>query len=171
MLKAIRMTAVSVAVVSLFLMNSCNKADVEPDRTPELEKSELDAVLAKLEASGYDIDTTDLGIYYIVNTEGEGLFPQAGDTIQLEYTGYLLNGIIFDASEYHYPDGIWEFVFKDELLIPGFDDGISVMNKGAEIDMIIPSELAYVSGSYGIIKPYSTLLFSAKMHEIKPKTE
>ncbi len=171
MFKAIRITAVSVAVVSLFILNACIKTDVEPDRTPELEKSELDAALAKLEASGFNIDTTDLGVYYIVQTEGEGLFPQAGDTIQLEYTGYLLDGTIFDASAYHYSDGIWEFVFKEEQLILGFDDGISVMNKGAEIDMIIPSEFAYGGGSYGNIKAYSTLLFSAKMHEIKPKTE
>ena len=60
--------------------------------------NELNAALAKLESEGFDVDTSELGIYYIIHTEGEGPLPQAGDSLQLEYTGYLLNGLIFDAS-------------------------------------------------------------------------
>ena len=97
--------------------------------------------------------------------------PQAGDTCYLEYTGYLLDGTIFDTSHDHYIDGIWDLIYKDIQLIPGFDDGIALMGKGAELDMIIPSYLAYGAYGYGYIPPYSTIIFSAKMHDLKPKSD
>ena len=129
---------------------------------------ELNAALESLIADGWDIDTSELGIYYIVHEEGEGPFAGEGDTLSLQYTGYLLGGLIFDASSNHYEDGIWEFVFRASELIPGFTDGLSVMNKGAAIDMIIPSPLAYGEEGKGLIEPFTTILFTAKLHDLKP---
>ena len=91
-----------------------------------------------------------------------------GDSLSLEYTGYLLGGLIFDGSSYHYADGTWEFVLKAADLIPGFADGLKVMNKGAAIDMIIPSQYAYGETGSGLIEPYTTILFTVKMHDLKP---
>jgi FKBP-type peptidyl-prolyl cis-trans isomerase len=87
--------------------------------------------------------------------------------LSLEYVGYLLDGMIFDATSYHYEDASWEFVFNADELIPGFVDGISLMNKGAEIDMIIPSQFAYGEKGQGPIQPFTTLRFSAKLHDLK----
>lgn len=129
---------------------------------------ELNAALESLIADGWDIDTTEMGIYYIVHEEGEGPLVQEGDTISLEYTGYLLGGLVFDASSYHYEDGIWEFVLKASDLIPGFSDGLSVMSKGSAIDMIIPSQFAYGEKGQGLIEPFTSLLFTAKLHDLKP---
>jgi FKBP-type peptidyl-prolyl cis-trans isomerase FkpA len=153
-------------------MFSCIEPIGEPEeRTPSLEAFELNQVLANIEADGYDLDTTDLGIYYIVHKEGEGNFPEPGDTCRLEYSGFFLDGVIFDASAFHYADSTWEFVYKEIDLISGFDDGIALMNKGAEIDMIIPSGLAYGEYGSGNIPPYSPIMFSAKMRDIKPPVE
>ena len=162
--------AIFLTICSFFLLSSClDGVDDNPeDRSPEKEQRELEAALAILVEEGYDIDTSALGIYYIIHEEGEGAYPQPGDTLSLEYTGYLLGGLIFDASAYHYEDAIWEFIYKEEDLIPGFDDGLSLMNKGTGIDMIIPSHLAYGEEGYGLIKPYSTVVFTAKMHDLKP---
>lgn len=169
----IKTVAFSVVIISIFFATSCLEGvDDNPNmRNPEKELRELNAALAKLVASGYDIDTTDLGIYYIVHEEGEGRLAEEGDTLNLEYTGYLLGGLIFDASGYRYPDGIWEFVFEPANLIPGFSNGISVMNKGAGIDMIIPSEFAYGEKGQGLIEPYTTILFTAKLHDLRPGAE
>lgn len=164
-----------IIVISLaFTTISCLDTAEEPvQRTPDMEAAELNQALTNLEAKGYDIDTTELGIYYVTNEEGEGAFPQAGDTCYLEYTGYLLDGTFFDASQNHYEDAIWEFIFKDidKPLTPGFENGIALMNKGTELNMIIPSNLAYGELGWGIIPPYSTLLFSAVMHDLKPNAE
>lgn len=165
-------TAKSILFLSLLItvviVSSCQKGDDTEQRTLEMEMEELDSYLSDLVTEGFDIDTSDLGIYYVVIAEGEGPLAQAGDSLSLEYTGSLLNGQIFDASAYHYADSTWDFVFKENQLIEGFDDGISLMNRGAEIDMIIPSELAYGPYGYGPIGPYTTLVFVTKMRDIIP---
>ena len=169
----VKIIALMLLLASMTFVNSCLKGDNDNfvERTLEMELTELDTFLAHLETRGYDIDTSDLGIYYIQRTEGEGPLAQAGDTLSLEYTGHLLNGQIFDASAYHYQDSTWEFVFKEVTLIQGFDDGISLMNKGAELDMIIPSEFAYGVYGNGPIGPYTTLVFITKLHDISPASE
>ena len=157
-------------IITMTIGSSCVNDDTEM-RTLEMEMEELDSYLSDLETRGFDIDTSDLGIYYILEAEGEGPLAQAGDTLSLEYTGYLLDGRIFDASANHYADSIWEFVFKEIHLIPGFEDGISLMNKGAEMNMIIPSEFAYGPNGYGPIGPYTTLVFVTKLHDIAPASD
>ena len=164
MFKTIKTVAILFAFI--FTITSCLNGDDPVTRTPEMEQAEINEVLLKLEAEGYDVDTTDLGIYYIINKEGIGSFPVEGDTCYMEYTGYFLDGSVFDTSHDHTPDGIWEFNYLEINLIPGFDDGIALLNKGAEIDMIIPSSLAYGAGT-DRIPPYKTLLFATKMHDLK----
>ena len=157
--------------ISMTIFSSCVKDNNDNLRTLEMEMEELDSYLSDLVSEGYDVDTSDLGIYYILESEGEGPLAQMGDTLSLEYTGYLLDGRVFDASSFHYSDSIWEFVFIENQLIAGFSEGISLMNKGAEINMIIPSELAYGPFGYGPIGPYTTLVFVTKLHDIKPGTD
>lgn len=173
MFKTIKTVSFIIAISLAFTTISCltNEEELQIQRTAEMEANELSEALNKLETGGYDIDTTELGIYYIVQAVGEGSLPQPGDTCYLEYSGYLMDGTIFDASQNYYADAIWDLIYKDMLLIPGFDDGIALMNKGSEIDMFIPSNLAYGEYGKGPIGPYTTLVFSAKMHNIKPKTE
>ena len=165
--------AIFFTIFIIFFTTSCldGVKDNPNSRNPEMEMRELNEALAKLEDEGYDIDTTELGIFYIVHEEGEGPLAMAGDTLRLEYKGYTLGGMIFDASSYNHQDGIWEFVYKELELIPGFDDGLSVMNKGAVIDMIIPSEHAYGEAGSGLIDSYTTILFTAKLHDLKPGSE
>jgi len=169
----IKIIALTLLITTMAIVSSCLKGDDDyfEERTPEMEMTELDTFLSDLENRGFDIDTSDLGIYYIQRAEGEGPLAQAGDTLSLEYTGYLLSGQIFDASAYHYADSTWEFVFKEIQLIEGFDDGIALMNKGSEIDMIIPSEFAYGATGNGPIGPFTTLLFITKLHDINPAPE
>lgn len=161
--------AVLLTISIVFFVTSCLDVDDNPNaRSPEMEIIELNESLLSLVEQGYDIDTTDLGIYYILHEEGEGPTALEGDTLSLEYSGYLFGGLIFDASGYHYQDGIWEFVFDPADLIPGFADGISLMNKGAALDIIIPSEYAYGAYGNGLIEPYTTILFTVLMHDLKP---
>ena len=162
--------AISLTILAVLMTSSCiDRVDDNPTgRNPEKEQRELNEALALLISEGWDIDTTAMGIYYIVHEEGEGPLAREGDSLSLEYVGYLLGGLIFDATSYHYEDGIWEFVFHADELIPGFVDGISVMNKGAAIDMIIPSQYAYGEKGQGLIEPFTTLLFTAKLHDLKP---
>ena len=160
--------ALAIIISMPFFFNSCINVDDVPERTAETEQQELNEAIARLEKAKYDVDTTKLGIYYIMNKQGTGVFPQKGDTCNLIYTGFFLNGVIFDASIDHYKDSIWQLIYKEVSLIPGFDDGIALLNKGAEADIIIPSKLAYGSLGTPGIPPYTPILFSLKMKDVRP---
>lgn len=167
MLKTIKTSAFIILISFTLLMISCVNTDL-PERTAETEEQELEEALTKLETAGYNIDTTELGVYYIMNKIGTGSFPQKNDTCFLIYTGFFLNGIIFDSSGFYYTDSIWKFNYQQVSLIPGFNDAIALLNKGAEADVIIPSDLAYGIYGYGDIPAYTPLVFSMKMKDLKP---
>lgn len=162
--------AIFLGLFSMIFISSClDNVDDNPDsRNPEKEKRELDEALKSFIADGWDIDTTALGVFYIVHEEGVGPLVQEGDSLSLEYNGYLLGGMIFDATSYHYEDRTWEFVFDASQLIPGFADGLLLMNEGAIIDMIIPSEYAYGEQGAGLIEPFTTIRFTVKLHDLIP---
>jgi FKBP-type peptidyl-prolyl cis-trans isomerase len=161
--------AVLISVSILFFTTSCNLNDDTSERTAATEQQELNEALTRLVTANYDIDTTALCVFYIMNNEGEGPLPAQGDTCYLIYTGYFLDGTIFDSSGFYFQDSIWTFNFLEVSLIPGFNDGISLLNKGAKADIIIPSELAYGSTGYQEIPPFTPLIFSLKMKDLKPK--
>lgn len=150
----------------LVLITSCIDVDTE-DRTYTEEMLELDELLSSLVAQGYDIDTTTLGVYYIVVEEGTGACPVDGDTISINYNGYFADGTLFDSSDDWATDGIWGFVYGEQSLITGFNNALSVMNADSQMQFIIPSNLAYGSYGYGSIGAYQTLVFAIEMHEIK----
>lgn len=154
-------------IIAPFILNSCLNTNEEPGRTEADEQEELNNAIANVIKNGYDVDTTNLGSYYIVNKTGTGDFPQSGDTVKLIYTGFFLDGSVFDSSiNQNNPDSLYELIFLKTPLITGFNEAISMMNKGADIDFIMPSKLAY--GSTGIyeIKPYTPLGFNIKMRYI-----
>ena len=168
MTKTIKNLAPIILFSVTILVSSCVNTDV-PERTAETEQQEIDEALANLQNAGYNIDTTKLGVYYVMKKFGTGPYPQSSDTCFMIYTGFFLNGVIFDSSGLYYTDSIFKFNYRQVSLIPGFNDAIELLNKGAEADVIIPSELAYGIYGYGDIPPYTPLVFSMKMKDIRPK--
>ncbi len=159
-------------IIILFatLISSClnMNIDEEPAPTAEDEQRELVAYLDKIQQNGNDIDTTDLGIYYVTMEEGEGEFPVSGDSLIVGYAGYFIDGTLFDSSDKYNVEGTIDFVLENPPMIKGWDDGMKVINKNAKVQLIIPSEFAYGSEGSGTIPPYSTLVFVVKMMEINP---
>jgi FKBP-type peptidyl-prolyl cis-trans isomerase len=153
----------------LFLVSSCFKTDDTNDyNTAEIEQALLKIYVDSLDSQGYDVDTTANGIYYVVIDEGNGVYAKPGDTLTVGYVGYFINGTPFDSSSKQ-KDGKYTFVLGEKPMIEGWGESMTVMNEGAKMQFIIPSEFAYGStGDYYIIPPYQTLVFVIEMFEIKP---
>ena len=111
---------------------------------------------------GYDIDENGLGIKII--SEGNGNLPVQGQTVQVHYTGYLLDGTKFDSSlDRGQP---FQFPLGQGRVIKGWDQGVAKLKKGTKARLLIPSELGYgARGAGGVIPPNATLIFEIEVLE------
>jgi peptidylprolyl isomerase len=105
---------------------------------------------------------TASGLWYVINNEGDGAKAEKGSNVKVHYKGMLANGTEFDNS-YKRNDPI-AFRIGVGQVIPGWDEGIGLMNEGSEYTLIIPSRLGYgPSGAGGVIPPNATLIFQTQL--------
>ncbi len=106
------------------------------------------------------------GLAYVVEQVGEGENAKAGQTVAVHYKGTFTDGKQFDSS-YDRNQPI-EFSLGRGQVIKGWDEGISLMNKGAKVKLIIPYWLAYgENGRPPQIPAKSTLIFNTELVDIK----
>lgn len=153
------------ATIAVLISSCLDINETDSEHTKVQEQILLGTYIDSLESRGHDVDTVD-GVYYVIleEGEGEGKYPETGDTLSVGYSGYLIDGFRFDSSE----DGKWEFVLGSSPMIQGWDIGIKQVEEGGKIQFMVPSDLAYGETGQGIIGPYETLIFVVKLFDIKP---
>jgi FKBP-type peptidyl-prolyl cis-trans isomerase FkpA len=124
-------------------------------------------------AAAAPVVTTASGLQYIDETVGEGESAKAGDTVRVQYTGWIQNadgskGLLFDTTrETGRP---FEFKLGRRKVIQGWDEGISGMRVGGKRTLIVPAELAYGKrGSGQIVLPNQNLIFEVELVELRAK--
>lgn len=106
------------------------------------------------------------GLAYIMEKEGTGDKAAKGKTVSVHYNGAFTDGKKFDAS-YDRNEPI-TFPLGQGMVIPGWEEGIALLNKGAKAKLIIPYWLAYgEAGRAPVIPPKATLIFDTEMMDIK----
>lgn len=125
-------------------------------------KAAEEAAQKEIEDQVKGMEKTDSGLYYKINRKGSGNHPAVGDNVKVHYRGMLLDGTVFDSS-YQRNEPI-DFALGKGQVIPGWDEGIALLNKGAAAKLVIPSALAYGSaGAGGVIPPNATLIFEVEL--------
>jgi len=148
-------------------VSSCNKVeDPYAAYTSESETAKIKEWKAKMKADNLPYDSTTTKIFYIIDKTKVGTGPnvKAGNTVTVKYTGTFMDGAIFDSSEN------FSYVHKPTTgnrMIPGWEEGIELLNKGAKATFLFPSSLAYGSSGYYPIPPYSPLFFIIEVVDIK----
>lgn len=109
--------------------------------------------------------TTPSGLQYEVITKGTGAQPKATDTVKVDYVGKLLDGSTFDSSIARGEPALIPL----NQVIPGWAEGLQLMNVGSKYKLTIPSALAYgPQGAQGAIPPNSTIIFEVTLLSIEP---
>ncbi len=110
------------------------------------------------------VKETKSGLLYRIENPGEGENIHANDLVKVEYTGKLGNGEVFDSSEKHGP-----VEFPLNQVIAGWTEGLQLVKKGGEIELVIPAKLAYGDNAMGPIPAHSNLYFHVKVLDVKPQ--
>jgi len=112
--------------------------------------------------------TTASGLQYMVLQEGDGPKPAATDRVTVNYEGTLIDGTVFDSSLQRGEPA----TFALNRVIPGWTEGLQLMNVGSKYRFFVPSELAYGErGPSPKIGPNSTLIFEVELLSIEEESK
>jgi FKBP-type peptidyl-prolyl cis-trans isomerase FkpA len=121
---------------------------------------------------------TASGLNYVITKQGSGPTPAIGDSVEVYYVGKFLSGKVFETN-------VKEEAMKDKAtynpmnpykpirvpvgmqkVIPGWDQGLMLMNKGSKATLVIPAVLAYGEQGMGPIGPFTPLVFDLEVTNI-----
>ena len=108
------------------------------------------------------VTVTESGLAYEVISEGSGDNPEATSQVTVHYEGKLIDGTIFDSSRQRGEPTS----FGLNQVIPGWTEGLQLMQTGATYRFHIPADLAYGENAPASIGPNQALIFEVELLEI-----
>ncbi|GAA0747999.1 MULTISPECIES: peptidylprolyl isomerase [Flavobacteriaceae] len=128
--------------------------------------AEREAAKAELDKLAAGFDETKSGLRYQIIQKGNGKAAEAGKMVSVHYKGQLADGTVFDSS--YKRNQPLDFQVGVGQVIPGWDEGICLLNVGDKARLVIPSDLGYGSrGAGGVIPPNATLVFDVELMDVK----
>ncbi|HET7267094.1 MAG TPA: FKBP-type peptidyl-prolyl cis-trans isomerase [Oleiagrimonas sp.] len=157
-----------------FLTKLRAEAKAKYEKVAAENKSKGEAFLAK-NKSASGVHVTASGLQYKILKKGSGARPGPSDTVQVEYVGSFLSGETFDSSAKHpSPASGKSMPIPLAKVVPGFREGLQLMQVGSHYKFWIPASLAYGSRPRNGFPPNATIVFDVKLEGIKesaPSTE
>ncbi|MDH5367898.1 MAG: FKBP-type peptidyl-prolyl cis-trans isomerase [Cyclobacteriaceae bacterium] len=146
-------------LVSIIGLLSCNskeecKLSVDTSRVDQTQLlKDIETIDAFLVLNNITAIEDESGLRYVIQTQGEGIQPELCNTVQVNYSGHLLESTtVFDAN-----DGV---SFPLSNLILGWQVAFSKIKSGTSATLYIPSGLGYgSSGAGNSIPPNANLVF------------
>ena len=116
----------------------CSNDDDEIDGLQIIADNDA-AIIAYIDANNItNAQSTESGLYYVIEEEGNGTFPTPTSDITVLYSGYNLDGEVFDETADDDPAD-----FGLNGTIPGFQEGLQKFSEGGSGRIFIPAQLAY----------------------------
>lgn len=151
-----RFGAVAAAVLALFVVTSAYAQDAS------LSQQANQAYLAA-DRNKPGVVERPSGLQYRIIKNGFGKRPGPLDSVDVYYTGTLINGKVFDKTEPGMPAS-----FVVNKLIPGWTEALTLMREGDHWQLVIPANLAYGTRAVGPIPANQTLVFDLELVKVTP---
>jgi FKBP-type peptidyl-prolyl cis-trans isomerase len=104
------------------------------------------------------------GLQFRIVQSGFGKRPATADSVEVFYTGTLINGRVFDGTSPGLPA-----TFKVNEVIPGWTEALQLMREGDHWQLVIPANLGYGSrGAGSMIPPDQVLVFDMTLVSSTP---
>jgi peptidylprolyl isomerase len=156
----------TLLVLGLALTGGAAQAGDKSAATPATPaKPPLPAIPAPPDVSAppADAQKTPSGLFTKVLQKGTGsTHPQAGDTVEVNYAGWMIDGKLFDTSQKRNSTA----KFPLDLLIKGWQEGLKLMVVGEKRRMWIPANLAYGDKPRRPGGPHGMLVFDVELVSI-----
>jgi FKBP-type peptidyl-prolyl cis-trans isomerase len=125
-----------------------------------------DGVIATyLTANNLTATTTADGLRYVITTNGTGAVPISGQTVTVNYSGFLLNsngtlGTEFDSNTDSQFNHVTPFSFTlgAGTVIAGWEEAFALLPVGTTAQLIIPPSLGYGTTGSGTSIPGNSIL-------------
>lgn len=122
----------------------------------------IDNYVENLKKKNIIFKTTQTGLRYTHIREGNGKNALKGDTVNVNYTGKLLDGTAYENSE-----SSTEFLIGD-VTPTGLDEALTLMKEGGKSTFILPSHLGYGEKGMGELVPTNAILvFDIELLKVK----
>lgn len=156
----------SIMAFAVILLAACKKSDKcgYTTTTAVASSAEISNLKSWLDANSLPYTQHSSGVFYKVNAQGSGATPGVCSGVTVKYVGRLQNGTGFDSSYKNYPSGI---TFTLGELIPGWQIGIPLVQKGGSIILYVPPSLGYGSRANGAIPANSVLVFNIDLVDVQ----
>ncbi len=134
----------------LIAMAACDTEDAE-DRA----KKDRKKIIDYLHENTLDYYEHESGVFIVIDNPGSGSHPDEGSRVNMSYTGYLLDGEIFDRATNT------DIVLSNT--VRGFRKGVMEFKYGGSGTILIPSGLGYGSSSIGSIPRNAVLIYDVEI--------
>jgi FKBP-type peptidyl-prolyl cis-trans isomerase len=118
--------------------------------------AEVNQAFAADKAKRKGVVTLPSGLQYRVLHSGPGKRPGPADIVQLNYSGRLVNGVLFDGTSPGLPVTV-----PVNGVIRGLNQALLLMHEGDRWQLVVPPDLAYGAKGVGngLVPPDQTLVF------------
>ena len=110
---------------------------------------------------------TASGLVYIIDEKGNEERVLPGSNLSMHYKGtFFKNDKKFDSS--YDRNKPMDFSYKTNRMIPGFEEGITLIGEKGKAKLLIPYHLAYGTNGRGdAMPPYSDLVFDIELVKVE----
>lgn len=117
-----------------------------------------------LQENNLNIPAVTPGVWFIILQEGKGEKPAAGDSVEVKYTGRLLNGKIFDSSSkagrnLQYRIGTGNY-------LKAWEQAVMSMPEGSMSRLILSSDQAFGRSASAPVPPGSSVIFDIELIKV-----
>jgi FKBP-type peptidyl-prolyl cis-trans isomerase len=164
-----------VLLLALPAASQSSRAQEEAEHNAEVARMAADPALSAEANAAFlannlkqqGVGHTRTGLQYKILQNGFGRHPGGADTVEVYYTGKLIDGTVFDGTSPGLPASL-----QVGATVPGFVEALQLMRVGDHWTIWIPSNLGYSTRGHPDgevpIPPNQTLVFDLRLLSARP---